>query len=108
MCTTVVLPQFAFLKLFCYTPCIIASKQQKYHDGITTTPGVVGGKPVVKGTRIPVRLILEYLAEDPDVQTLFEAYPQLTIEDVKACLEYAGNLVEEEEIFPPLDHTPLL
>jgi len=83
----------------------MASKQQYYHDRIVSTPGVVGGKPVVKGTRIPVRLILEYLAEDPDVQTLFEAYPQLTIKDVKACLEYAGNLVAEEEIFPPYNGT---
>jgi uncharacterized protein (DUF433 family) len=75
--------------------------QQIYQERIVSIPGVVGGKPVIKGARIPVRLVLEYLAEDPNVQTLFEAYPHLTIEDVKACLKYARSLVEEEEIFPP-------
>ncbi len=52
---------------------------------------------MVKGTRIPVELVLEYLAYDPNVQTLFEAFPELTLEDVKACLVYAGTLVEKEQ-----------
>jgi uncharacterized protein (DUF433 family) len=43
---------------------------------------------VVKGTRIPVKLVLQYLAYDPDIHTLFEAFPRLTREDVKACLAY--------------------
>ena len=57
-----------------------------YHERIVRIPGLVGGKPVVRGTRIPVELVLQYLAYDPDVNTLFEAFPRLTIEDVKACL----------------------
>lgn len=84
-----------------YSP--MATKQQNYQDRIVRIPGVVGGKPVVKGTRIPVRLILQYLAEDPNVNILFEAFPRLTREDVKACLDYARDLVEEEEIFPSID-----
>ena len=79
----------------------MATKQQTYQERIVRIPGVVGGKPVVRGTRIPVRLVLEYLAEDPNVQTLFEAFPRLTLEDVKACLDYARDLVEEEEVLPP-------
>ncbi len=84
----------------------MATKQTNYQERIIRTPGVVGGKPVVKGTRIPVRLVLEYLAEDPNTHTLFEAFPHLTLEDVKACLDYAKELVEEEEIFPPSDERP--
>jgi len=84
----------------------MATKQKNQQDRIVRLPGVVGGKPVVKGTRIPVTLILEYLAEDPNRQTLFEAFPRLTEEDVKACLDYARELVEEEEIFPPSEAKP--
>jgi uncharacterized protein (DUF433 family) len=74
-----------------------------YQDRIVRIPGLVGGKPVVKGTRIPVDLILERLAYDLDMKTLFEDYPNLTKEDIRACLAYAHELVEEEEILPPLD-----
>ena len=73
----------------------MATRQTNYHNRIVRTPGVVGEKPVVKGTRIPVRLVLECLAEDPNLQTLFEAFPHVTMADVKACLDYAKELVEE-------------
>jgi uncharacterized protein (DUF433 family) len=57
------------------------------------------GKPTVKGTRIPVALVLHELAQDLDLRTLLEAYPRLTLEDIKACLEYAQELVESEGVF---------
>ena len=46
------------------------------------------GKPVVKGTRIPVERVIQHLAENPDLDDLFQAFPHLTLEDVKACLVY--------------------
>jgi hypothetical protein len=49
--------------------------------------------------RSPVELVLQYLADDPDIKPLFAAFPHLTVEDVKACLLYARELVEEEQIF---------
>jgi uncharacterized protein (DUF433 family) len=49
------------------------------------------GKPVVKGTRVPVELVLEELAANPDPNELFAAHPTLTIEDVQACLTYAAG-----------------
>ena len=52
------------------------------------------GKPVVKGTRIPVELVLAKLAQNPSLDELFTDYPRLTLEDVKACLDYASALVE--------------
>src|SRR5712692_1636025 len=72
-------------------------QQIPYQDRIVRIPGIVGGKPVVKGTRIPVRLVLEFLAQDLDTKTLFDAYPRLTEEDVKATFVYAERLVEREE-----------
>ena len=52
------------------------------------------GKPVVKGTRIPVELVLGHLAANPDLAELFAAYPELTVEDVKAVLAYAQAAVD--------------
>jgi len=72
-------------------------------ERIVRIPGVLGGKPVIRGTRIPVDMILERLAFDLDLKTLFEDYPDLTEEDIKACIAYAKELVEEEEIIPTYD-----
>jgi len=67
-----------------------------YLDRIITNPAVLAGKPVVKGTRIAVAVVLEYLAQNPDFDELFTDYPRLTMEDVKACLEYAQTVVQEK------------
>ena len=69
-------------------------------ERIAIDPNIMVGKPVVKGTRIPVELVLRHLADNPDLDDLFAAYPQLTTDDVKACLAYAGALVEGEQVFP--------
>jgi uncharacterized protein (DUF433 family) len=58
-------------------------------ERITADPDVMVGKPVVKGTRIPVELVLSYLADTPDFAELFADYPELTMADVQACLQYA-------------------
>jgi uncharacterized protein (DUF433 family) len=69
-------------------------------ERIIIDPEILAGKPVIRGTRIPVELVLKRLAQDLNVQTLLEAYPRLTVEDVQACLEYAQALVAGEEISP--------
>jgi len=71
-----------------------------YQDHIVVDPDILAGKPVVKGPRIPVELVLKRLAQDLDVKTLFEAYPRLSLADVQACLEYAQTLVAGEEVYP--------
>jgi uncharacterized protein (DUF433 family) len=58
-------------------------------DRIIQDPEIMVGKPVVKGTRIPVERVIAHLAHNPDLGDLFAAYPELTLEDVKACLAYA-------------------
>jgi uncharacterized protein (DUF433 family) len=67
------------------------------HDRIIQDPEILVGKPVVKGTRIPVELVLAKLAANPDLDDLFQDYPRLTMDDVKACLDYAAFLVQQQE-----------
>ena len=72
-------------------------------DGrIVVDPHIMAGKPVVRGTRIPVDLVLKRLSQDLDLASLFESYPRLTEEDVKACLAYASALVQGEDVFPEI------
>lgn len=59
------------------------------------------GKPCIKGTRIMVANILSLLAGGYDVARVIRNYPELTEEDVRAALEYAGNVVRDEEILVP-------
>ncbi|HEY7061849.1 MAG TPA: DUF433 domain-containing protein [Chloroflexota bacterium] len=64
--------------------------------GITVDPSVMVGKPVIQGTRMPVDLVIAKLAANPDLDEFFQDYPELTIEDVKACLAYASELVQQD------------
>lgn len=60
-------------------------------DRITVDPDVMVGKPVVKGTRMPVELVLAKLAVNPNLDEPFLDDPELTLDDVKACLAYANT-----------------
>jgi uncharacterized protein (DUF433 family) len=78
----------------------MAQEESQYLDRIIVDPEILVGKPVVKGTRIPVELVLKRLSQDPSLETLFEAYPRLTLDDVKACLAYAEAHIAGEDIYP--------
>ena len=71
-----------------------------HHDRIIADPRILAGKPVIKGTRIAVDLILEELSHNPDVTDLLAAPPDLTRDDVQACLAYAKAVVTGEEVSP--------
>lgn len=75
----------------------MAKEQPQYQDRIIQDPEILVGKPVVKGTRIPVELVLAKLAGNPNLDELFVDYPRLTVDDVKACLQYARVLVQRTE-----------
>ena len=68
---------------------------------IVVDPQICFGKPVIRGTRIWVALIVENLAEGVSEQELLSAYPQLTPEDLRAALAYAAELTRERVL--PLD-----
>ena len=64
---------------------------------IVINPEVLSGKPVIKGTRIPVYLIIELLANGITEKEILRQYPTLKKEDVKAALLYASKCLENEE-----------
>lgn len=73
-------------------------------DRIEVNPKVMLGKPVIRGTRIPVELILRKLGEGATEADLLDAYPDLTREDVRAAMAYAADTLAHEEtiiIEPP-------
>lgn len=65
---------------------------------ITVNQSICNGKPIVRGMRITVRTILEYLAAGDSYQDILEAYPFLEQADILACLAFAAQMVEKETI----------
>lgn len=72
----------------------VAREVVLYQDRISQDPAIMAGKPVVKGTRVPVERVIQHLADNPDLNDLFQAFPHLTREDVQACLAYAYAYLE--------------
>jgi uncharacterized protein (DUF433 family) len=68
------------------------------HDRIEINPRVMLGKPVIRGTRIPVELIVRKLSEGADEKAIIEAYPKLTSADIHAALRYAADSLAHEEV----------
>ena len=71
-----------------------------YRDYITIEPNKRGGKPCVRGLRITVYEVLEYLASEMTEKEILEDFPDLTHEDLKACLAYAADR-ERRLMFAP-------
>ena len=72
---------------------------EKLGERVEVNPKILGGKPVIEGTRIPVYLILELLSAGYDFKRIIQAYPTLTEEDIKAAVNYAAQIVKNEEGF---------
>ena len=68
-----------------------------YRKHIVCNPGILLGKPVIKGTRISVELILKKMAEGISNEELMEAYPSLTRKDISAVLAYSADVIALEE-----------
>ncbi len=62
-----------------------------YHDIITIEPGKRGGKPCIRGMRMTVYDVLEYLASGMTIQEILDDFPYLTHEDILACLAFAAD-----------------
>lgn len=67
-------------------------------DRIDINPRVMLGKPVIRGTRIPVELILRKMSEGATEADLVEAYPRLTRDDIHAAMRYAADTLAHEEV----------
>lgn len=68
-------------------------------DRIEIDPNRLGGKPVVRGSRIPAALVVEMVADGWDAARIMADYPTLTEEDIRACLHYAAATLREEKWF---------
>ena len=69
-------------------------------DRISIDPQVMVGKPVIRGTRIPVELIVRMLAQGIPESDILEEYPRLELEDIRAALNYAAQVLAHEDVFP--------
>ena len=77
-------------------------------DRIEVNPKVMLGKPVIRGTRVPVELILRKLSEGATEDDLLDAYPRLSRQDIQAAIGYAADTLAHEEtliVTPPNTRT---
>ncbi|MCY4363573.1 MAG: DUF433 domain-containing protein [Gammaproteobacteria bacterium] len=72
-----------------------------YRERITTEPGKRGGKPCIRGLRIAVHDVLEYLASGMTEQEILADFPDLEQEDIKACLAFAADRERKFEVAQP-------
>jgi uncharacterized protein (DUF433 family) len=75
-------------------------------DLITSDPDILNGKPIIKGTRIPVALILQCLASGMTREEVLRGYPTLTEEGFHAALDYAARQFQGEEVHLFEGHAP--
>jgi uncharacterized protein (DUF433 family) len=67
---------------------------------ISINPEVMVGKPVIRGTRIPVELIVRMLSQGISESEIVKEYPRLEVEDIRAALNYAAQVLANEDVFP--------
>lgn len=71
-----------------------------WQQRITIDPDVLAGKLIVRGTRLSVEFVIELLAADWSEQEILGNYPNLTHDDLLACLRYAGETLKAEHVYP--------
>jgi uncharacterized protein (DUF433 family) len=69
-----------------------------YTDRIELNPRVCNGKPVIRGTRIPVSVILDQIANEDSWDDIIRGYPEINKEDIQAAIFYASSLVEHTDV----------
>lgn len=70
-----------------------------FSERVVVDPRILVGKPVIKGTRIPVSMILNLVAHGFTFDQIIEDYPVLTVEDIRAAILYAGARLDREQVF---------
>lgn len=71
-------------------------QEQELFQRISSDPDICHGKPCIKGTRMPVYLIVSLVAEGESIESIIQDYPSLTPEDIKAAISYAAKLRKYE------------
>lgn len=73
----------------------------EYIKRIVADPDIMLGKPIIKGTRITVELILRKMAEGMTIEELLEAYPHIIKDDILAAVSYSADVISREELIAP-------
>lgn len=73
---------------------------KNYMDHFSRSPEICNGRTVIKGTRVPLQVVLDSLAEGSTIEEILRSYPSITAEDVQATIAYAADAVREEELLP--------
>ena len=71
-----------------------------WQERIELNPEILAGKPVVKGTRLAVEFIVDLLAQGWSEEAILGNYPGLSLEDIRACLNYASAALHDEKVYP--------
>lgn len=77
--------------------------EKNWRDRISINLNVCHGRPCIKGTRIWVSLILDLLAGGESIEEILKSYPQLTEEDVRACIAYGAEMARERFVPLPVE-----
>lgn len=72
--------------------------EREFLKRITANPEIFSGKPIIRGMRISVELILSLLAQGETVEAILEDYPDLEPEDIRACLAYAHAVIAHDSL----------
>ncbi len=71
-----------------------------WQERIVIDPEILVGKPVIRGTRLSVEFIIDLLAQGWPESEILRNYPGLSVEDIHACLAYAGYILRAEKVYP--------
>ena len=71
----------------------------QWEERIELNPDVLVGKPIVRGTRIAVEFVVELLASCWSIDQILQEYDHLTVEDIRACLRYASEMLKSERVY---------
>jgi uncharacterized protein (DUF433 family) len=77
-----------------------ASMSDDLIERVVLNPKVMAGKPVIRGTRIPVELLLRMIAQRIPEADILREYPRLQPEDIQAAVAYAARVLANEDVFP--------
>lgn len=72
--------------------------EQKLLDRITANPAIFGGKPIIRGMRVSVELVLSLLAQGETAEAILDDYPDLEPDDIRACLAYAHAVIAHDSL----------
>lgn len=70
------------------------------YDRIVRDPAILAGKPVIRGTRMSVEFIIGVMADGWSESDILTSYPSITHDDIAACLRYAHDLVQSQQVSP--------